>query len=81
MIVNMVSKRGEIIKEILMGIGVLGLVVIGGAMAPNIFGALHKRRFTNRKYDKKFNRTFNYLKLRKLIKIKENQDRKNQKAK
>ena len=57
-----------------MGIGVLGLVVIGGAMAPNIFGALHKRRFTNRKYDKKFNRTFNYLKLRKLIKIKENQD-------
>ena len=70
----MSSKRGEIIKEILVGIGVLGLVVVGGAIAPNIFGILSKKRFTKRKYDKKFNRTIHYLKERELIKTKENPD-------
>ena len=67
------SARGELVKEILVGIGVLGLVIIGGAIAPNIFGALNRSGFTKRKYDKKFNRTVHYLKQRNLIKIKENQ--------
>jgi len=69
----MTSRRGEIIKEVLIGIGVLGLVIIGGAVAPNIFGSLSRGGFTKRKYDKKFIRTFHYLKERDLIKIRENQ--------
>lgn len=68
------SARGELVKEILVGIGILGLVIIGGAIAPNIFGALNRSGFTKRKYDKKFNRTVHYLKQRNLIKIKENQN-------
>ena len=70
----MSSKRGEIIKEILVGIGVLGLIVIGGAIAPNIFGILSKNGFTKRKYGKKFTRTIHYLRERELIKTKENPD-------
>lgn len=72
--VNMTNRRGEIIKEVLIGIGVLGLLIIGGALVPNIFGALNRGGFTKRKYDKKFVRTFHYLKERNLIKVKENKN-------
>lgn len=70
----MSSNRGEIIKEILIGIGLLGAVVIVGAMAPNIFSGLSRHRFTKRRYDKKFISTVHYLKKRKLIVTRENQD-------
>lgn len=68
------TNRGEIIKEILIGIGLLGAVVIVGAMAPNVFTGLSRNGFTKRKYDKKFISAVHYLKKRKLILIKENQD-------
>lgn len=68
------SKKGEIIKETLVGIGVLGLVLVGAAMAPGIFSALGRSGFTKRKYDRKFNNTVHYLKRRKLIIVKENPD-------
>lgn len=67
-------NRKELIKEILIGIGLLGLITISGAMAPNIFSALSKSKFTKRKYDKKFSRAIHYLKERKLMIIKENLD-------
>lgn len=68
------SNKKELIKEILIGIGLLGLITITGAMAPNIFSALGKKGFTKRKYDKKFSRAIHYLKERKLMIIKENPD-------
>ena len=70
----MEPTRKELIKEILIGIGLLGLITITGAMAPNIFQALNKNKFTKRKYDKKFSKAAHYLKERKLIIIKENPD-------
>lgn len=68
------SNRGELLKEILIGIGLLGAIVLVGAMAPNVFGVLHKRKFTKRNYDTKFKKTVHYLKNRKLIIVKENTD-------
>ena len=68
------SARKEIVKEILIGIGLLGLITITGAMAPNIFSALSKNKFTKRKYDKKFSKVAHYLKERKLIIVKEYPD-------
>ena len=68
------SSRKELIKEVLIGIGLLGLITITGAMAPNIFSALGRKGFTKRKYDQKFSKAIHYLKERKLIIIKENSD-------
>ncbi len=68
------SSKGELIKEILIGIGLLGLITITGAMAPGIFGALGKSGFTKRKYSPKFNKTVHYLKSKKLVIIKGNSD-------
>jgi len=68
------SARKEIVKEILIGIGLLGLITITGAMAPNIFSALNKNKFTKRKYDKKFSKAAHYLKERKLIIVREYPD-------
>ena len=68
------SDRKELIKEILIGIGLLGLITITGAMAPNVFSTLSKNKFTKRKYDKKIGKAIHSLKERKLIIIKENYD-------
>ena len=70
----MISNKGEIIKEILIGIGLLGLLTVTAAIAPGIFGALGKSGFTKRKYDRKFNNAVHYLKRRKFIILKENPD-------
>lgn len=70
----MASKKGEITKEVLLGIGVMGLIVVGAAMVPGIFSALSRSGFTKRRYDRKFNNTVHYLKRRKLIIVKENTD-------
>lgn len=68
------SKKKDLIKEILIGIGLLGLITITGAMAPGIFGALNKNKFIKRKYNRKFNDAVYYLKKRKLLILNEKQD-------
>ena len=68
------SKKKDLIKEILIGIGILGLITVIGAMAPGIFGALNKSRFTKRKYNRKFNDALYYLKKRELLTTNENRD-------
>ena len=70
----MSSNKSGIIKEILIGIGVLGLVTITAAVAPGIFSALGKNGFIKRKYDRKFNNAVHYLKRSELIILKENPD-------
>lgn len=67
-------KKKELIKEILIGVGILGLVTIAGAIAPGIFGALSRNGFTKRKYNRKFNDSIYYLKKKKLLIIDENKD-------
>ncbi|MEK7537090.1 MAG: hypothetical protein AAB584_01455 [Patescibacteria group bacterium] len=66
--------RKELIKKILIGVGLLGLITITGAMAPNIFSALNKNKFIKRKYNNKIGKVIHALKERKLIIIKENPD-------
>ena len=68
------SNRGELLKEILAGIGVLGLVIITGAMAPNIFSALGRVGFSRKKYNSNFKKTFYYAKRGNLIVTKEKPD-------
>lgn len=67
-------KKKEFIKEVLIGIGILGGIIIIGAMAPGVFGALNRSGFTKRKYNRRFNDTIYYLKKRKLLIVGENKD-------
>ncbi len=67
-------KKKELIKEILIGIGILGAVIIVGAMAPGVFGVLNKNGFTKRKFNRKFSDSIYYLKKRKMLIVGESKD-------
>lgn len=67
------TQRGNIIRDILIGLGTLGAVIVVGAVAPGIFGALNKAGFMRSKHNKeKFHERLKYLKRRKLILVKDN---------
>jgi len=69
------NQRGEIIKDILIGLGTLGAIVIVGTIAPNIFGVLNKSGFTKKKYNPgRFTERIKYLRRRNLIAVKDNPD-------
>lgn len=69
------SNKKEIVKEILIGIGLVGGILFVGALAPNIFKMLGKSNLGRRRFTKEQveNATY-YLKRRKMIISKENPD-------
>ncbi|MBI2635452.1 MAG: hypothetical protein HYW79_02810 [Parcubacteria group bacterium] len=65
----------EVIKSILIGLGMVGAVIIVGAVAPGLFEIFRKKKNLKNKYDKNsFNRKVNYLKNNKLIQVRDNSD-------
>ncbi len=71
----MKRENKDIIKSILIGLAVVGAIIIVGAIAPNIFQILNKRKIFKKEYKKnRFSNAVYYLKSQKLIQVKDNRD-------
>lgn len=69
------EENKDIIKSILIGLGMIGVVIIVGAVAPNIFKILNKKKLFKKEYERnKFSNAIYYLKSKKFIQVKDNYD-------
>jgi len=71
----MEEETKDIVKSIIVGLAAIGVIVIVGAVAPNVFKIFRNKKFLRNKQDKnKFNNAIYYLKHKKIIEVADNKN-------